>query len=69
MNNIEQKIQKLERWLKESENHTAYLEKQIGIKDEEIDLLKTEVGNLKPQLKKVLQDIENKDKIIPALET
>ncbi|RHZ77140.1 hypothetical protein Glove_185g88 [Diversispora epigaea] len=68
MNNIEQKIQKLERWLKESEKHIAYLEKQIGIKDKEIDLLKTKVGNLKPHLKKALQDIENKDKIIPALE-
>ncbi|RHZ69717.1 hypothetical protein Glove_280g51 [Diversispora epigaea] len=67
MNNIEQKIQKLERWLKESEKHIAYLKKQIGIKDEKIDLLKTEVGNLKPRLKKALQDIENKDKIIPAL--
>ena len=41
MNNLEQKIQKLERWLKESEKHIAYLENQIGIQDEEIDLLKT----------------------------
>ncbi|RHZ85400.1 hypothetical protein Glove_66g26 [Diversispora epigaea] len=57
MNNLEQKIQKLERWLKESEKHIAYLENQI------------EVGNLKPRLKKALQDIENKDKIIPALES
>ncbi|RHZ82016.1 hypothetical protein Glove_115g100 [Diversispora epigaea] len=69
MNNFEQKIQKLERWLKESEKHIAYLENQIGIRDEEIDLLKTEIGNLKPRLKKALQDIENKDKIFPVLET
>ncbi|RHZ67220.1 hypothetical protein Glove_302g68 [Diversispora epigaea] len=69
MNNLEQKIQKLERWLKESEKHIAYLENQIGIRDESIILLKTEVGNLKPRLKKALQDIENKDKIIPALES
>ncbi|RHZ76287.1 hypothetical protein Glove_199g52 [Diversispora epigaea] len=62
-------IQKLERWLKESEKHIAYLENQIGIKDEEIDLLKTKVDNLKLRLKKALQDIENKDKIIPTLET
>ncbi|RHZ47557.1 hypothetical protein Glove_578g50 [Diversispora epigaea] len=68
MNILEQKIQKLERWLKENEKHIAYLENQIGIKDEEIDLLKTEIDNLKPRLKKVLQDIENKDKIIPTLE-
>src|SRR6266496_3088601 len=69
MNNLEQKIQKLERWLKESEKHIAYLENQIGIRDEEIDLLKAEVDNLKPRLKKALQNIENKDKIIPTLET
>ncbi|RHZ79349.1 hypothetical protein Glove_149g116 [Diversispora epigaea] len=69
MNILKQKIQKLERWLKESEKHIAYLKKQIGIKDEEIDLLKIEIVNLKPRLKKALQDIENKDKIIPVLET
>ena len=68
MTSLEYKIRKLERCILDQENYISYLENQITTRDEELEIFKVQVNNLKNRLKNVLQGIDSRDKTIIAYE-
>ena len=54
---------KLQHDLDLKEDYINYLEKEIIIRDEELDPLRTEISNLKEDLKKTLQRFESQETI------
>ena len=68
MSSLEYKIQKLERCILDQEKYITYLENQITSQDEELKTLKIDMVDLKNRLKKILQDIDSRDKTLIAYE-
>src|SRR5271155_2845697 len=68
MSSLEDQIQNLRYKLFQAEDYIKYLEKELAGRDNELEIFKAEVLNLKKRLKKALQDIESKDKDITYLE-
>src|SRR5271169_5056669 len=69
MSFLELQIQTLKYKLFQAEDYIKYLEKELAGRDNELEIFKAEVSNLKKRLKKALQDIESRDKDITYLET
>ena len=68
MSSLEYKIWKLERCILDQEKYITYLENQITSQDEELETLKIDMVDLKNRLKKILQDIDSRDKTLIAYE-
>src|SRR5271170_5729921 len=68
MSSLESQIQNLKYKLFQAEDYIKYLEKELADRDNELEIFKTEVLNIKKRLKKALQDIESRDKDITYLE-
>src|SRR5438477_11768452 len=68
MSSLEYKIRKLERCIQDQEKYITYLENQITSRDEELETLKVDMVNLKNRFKKILQDIDSRDKTLIAYE-
>src|SRR5271155_331995 len=68
MSSLESQIQTLRYKLSQAEDYIKYLEKEIIDRDNELEIFRAEVSNLKKRLKKALQDIESRDKDITYLE-
>src|SRR5271170_1365786 len=66
---LESQIQNLRYKLSQAEDYIKYLEKELTGQDNELEIFRAEVSNLKKRLKKALQDIESRDKDITYLET
>ncbi|CAG8658907.1 10757_t:CDS:2, partial [Ambispora leptoticha] len=65
---IQSQVSKLQQDLNLKEDYILYLEKEILIRDEELDPLRTEISNLKEDLKKALQRSESQENYIGYLE-
>jgi len=65
---IQSRVSKLQQDLDLKEDYIKYLEKEILIRDEELDPLRLEISNLKEQLKKALQNSKNQENYINYLE-
>ena len=66
---LEQQIQTLKYKLSQATDYITHLEKEIIGRDEKLEIFKVETSNLKNRLKKVLKDIESRDKSIIYLES
>src|SRR5271170_3105907 len=66
---LESQIQNLRYKLYQAEDYIKYLEKELAGRDNELEIFRAKVSNLKKRLKKALQDIESRDKDITYLET
>src|SRR5271170_6972409 len=69
MSSLELQIHTLRYKLSQVKDYIKYLEKEIIDRDNKLEIFRAEVSNLKKQLKKVLQDIESRNKDITYLET
>ena len=69
MFSLESQIQNLRYKLSQAEDYIKYLKKELTGQDNELEIFRVEVSNLKKQLKKTLQDINSRDKNITYLET
>src|SRR5271169_2672180 len=69
MSSLESQIQTLKYKLSQAENYIKYFEKELAGRDNELEIFRAEVSNLKKRLRKALQDIDSKDKDITYLET
>jgi len=69
MSSLEDQIQNLRYKLSQAEDYIKYLEKELAGRDNELEIFRAEVSNLKKRLRKALQDIDSKDKDITYLET
>ena len=65
---IQNRVCKLQWDLDSKENYINYLEKEITIRNEELDPLRLKISNLKEQLEKTLQDSINQGNYIDYLE-
>ena len=65
---IQDQVSKLQQNLVLKEDYIKYLEKEILIRDKELDPLRLEISNLKEQLEKVLQNSINQENYIDYLE-
>ncbi|CAG8629969.1 13699_t:CDS:1, partial [Ambispora leptoticha] len=65
---IQDRVSKLQQDLVLKEDYIKYLEKEILIRDKELDPLRLEISNLKKQLEKVLQNLKNQENYIDYLE-
>ena len=65
---IQDRVCKLQWDLDSKEDYINYLEKEITIRNEELDPLRLEISNLKEQLEKTLQDSINQGNYIDYLE-
>ncbi|RHZ47871.1 hypothetical protein Glove_566g63 [Diversispora epigaea] len=68
MDNLVVTIKKLRIQIQKNENYITYLEKEITTKDNEIDILRTQVNDLKIRLRKAEADAQSNDKNISVLE-
>jgi len=68
MDNLVATIKKLRIQIQKNENYITYLEKKITTKDDKIDILWTQVNNLKIRLRKAEADAQSNDKNISVLE-
>src|SRR5260363_87700 len=62
------RVCKLQQDLVSKEDYINYLEKEIIIRDEDLDPLKLEISNFKEQLEKTIQDSINQGNYIDYLE-
>src|SRR5271169_3743715 len=69
MSSLEDQIQNLRYKLFQAEDYIKYLKKELIGRDNELEIFRAEVSNLKKRLRKALQDIDSKDKDITYLET
>src|SRR5277367_1192340 len=69
MSSLELQIQTLKYKLSQAEDYIKYLEKELAGRDNELEIFRTEISNLKKRLKKALRNIESRDKDITYLET
>ena len=65
---IQDRICKLQWDLDSKEDYINYLEKEISIRNEELDPLRSEISNLKEQLEKTIKDSINQENYIDYLE-
>ena len=65
---IQDRDYKLQQDLLSKEDYINYLEKEIIIRDEDLDPLRLEISNLKKQLEKTIQDSINQENYIDYLE-
>ena len=65
---IQDRVSKLQQDLVLKEDYIKYLEKEILIRDEDLDPLRLEISNLKEQLEKMLQNSINQENYIDYLE-
>src|SRR5271170_191769 len=66
---LELQIQTLRYKLSQAEDYIKYLKKEIIDRDNKLEIFRAEVSNFKKRLKKVLRNIESRDKDITYLET
>jgi chromosome segregation ATPase len=65
---IQNRVCKLQQDLVSKEDYINYLEKEIIIRDKDLDPLRLEISNLKKQLEKTIQDSINQENYIDYLE-
>ncbi|RHZ49150.1 hypothetical protein Glove_529g15 [Diversispora epigaea] len=68
MDNLVATIKKLRIQIQKNEDYITYLEKEITTRDDEIDILRIQVNDLKIRLWKAEADAQSNDKNISALE-
>ncbi|CAG8782653.1 23890_t:CDS:2, partial [Dentiscutata erythropus] len=68
MDNLVATIKKLRIQIQKNEDYITYLEKEITTRDDEIDILRIQVNDLKIRLRKAEADALSNDKNISALE-
>src|SRR5260364_412558 len=65
---IQDRVCKLQQDLVSKEDYINYLEKEILIRDKDLDPLRLEISNLKEKLEKALQNSESQEKYIDYIE-
>ncbi|RHZ58864.1 hypothetical protein Glove_367g5 [Diversispora epigaea] len=68
MDNLVATIKKLRIQIQKNEDYITYLEKEITTRDDEIDILRIQVNDLKIRLWKAEAGAQSNDKNISALE-
>ncbi|CAG8559553.1 22341_t:CDS:2 [Dentiscutata erythropus] len=68
MDNLVVTIKKLRIQIQKNEDYITYLEKEITTRDDEIDILRIQVNDLKIRLRRAEADAQSNDKNISALE-
>ncbi|RHZ76986.1 hypothetical protein Glove_186g42 [Diversispora epigaea] len=67
MDNLVVTIKKLHTQIQKNEDYIAYLEKELTMRDDEIDILRVQVNNLKIRLRKAKADVQSKEGNLSAV--